>query len=60
MSDPHDEDRLMDSSPSEADRDPRLAIRFHGPPELKGRVPVPIPAAEGLPTWLREKCQRFP
>lgn len=44
----------MDSSPSESDRDAPLAIRFHCPPELKGRVPVPIPAAEGLPTWLRE------
>ena len=54
MSDPHDEDRLMGGNASEADRDPRLAIRFHCPPELKGRVPGPISAAEGLPTWLRE------
>lgn len=48
MSDPHDEDHLIDSSPAQADRDPRLAIRFQCPPELKGRVPIPIPRGLGV------------
>lgn len=35
-------------------REPQVAVRFRCPPELEGLVPMPAPAVDGLPAWVRE------
>jgi len=31
----------------------KLTLKFRCPPELEGRIPAPIPAAQGVPDWLK-------
>ena len=35
-------------------------IRFHCPPELKGKVPEPVPAKRSIPAWLKDSHLDIP
>jgi hypothetical protein len=51
-------DPLPEQPGATADRKPPMTLSFRCPRELEGMAPRPIPAASGLPDWLRAMPQQ--